>query len=142
MPLAIVLGGLGGLAVVHRSESDERSLVRIRFGSATATPWPGSAAAVGAAPAAGRQAGLTLEEGSEVRGVGEADVLGAAGSGQVGVGEQPLGLQQDAPVEELLGAQAGGGAGGAGEGAPVIAEGLRVVVDMVVAGEVRSTAAR
>jgi hypothetical protein len=63
---------------------------------------------------------VALEELAEVGGAGEAEVGCDGGGGFGAVGEEPLGLQGEALVEVVLGAEARRGLGGAGEGDTIL----------------------
>lgn len=76
---------------------------------------------------AGSDTGVAGEELSEVGGFVEAEAAGDGRHRIVGVGEQALGLQGDAAVDDVLDGLPGGGGAGAGEGFDAAAEVLCVV---------------
>ncbi len=100
------------------------------FGSTQCVNDGVSASGLRVAECAGTAARDTGEELPEVRRFGEAESTADGGDGQVGVGQQSLGLQRDPGVDEVLGGVAGGSLAGSVERLEGVAEPGGVVLGL------------
>jgi len=89
---------------------------------------------MGAAEVPWGAAGMAGEELPEVGGFREAEAAGDECDRCIGVRRQPLGLQGDPCVDDLLDGLAGGGQAGAGEGLDGVAQAPCVVLGAACAG--------